>query len=168
MENNHLRLGVVQIDSRVGDVAGNLKHAGDLVEEAANQGAQLVLLPELMPSGYTLTEEIWNYAEPFYGPTVGWLTQIAKRLHVYLGTSFLEVEGEDFYNTFALASPQESRHRLPWRLISTLREAGRMLLKRNWDGLVWGFASRTLYMRGLKIYSRLLSTWYCSPRRQAG
>jgi N-carbamoylputrescine amidase len=106
MEKKHLLLGVVQIDSCVGDVSGNLKHAGDLVEEAANQGAQLVLLPELMPSGYTLTEEIWDYAEPFYGQTVGWLTQAARQLHIYLGTSFLEVEGEDFYNTFALASPQ--------------------------------------------------------------
>jgi N-carbamoylputrescine amidase len=100
----HLRIGVVQIDCRVGDVRGNLAHAGELVETAHQQGAQIVLLPELMPSGYTLTEEIWDYAEPFSGPTVAWLTRTAKRLDIYLGTSFLEADGEDFFNTFALAS----------------------------------------------------------------
>jgi N-carbamoylputrescine amidase len=101
----HLRIGVVQMDCRVGDIRGNLAHAGELVETTLQQGAQIVLLPELMPSGYTLTEEIWDYAEPFSGPTVAWLTHTAKRLNIYLGTSFLEADGEDFFNTFALASP---------------------------------------------------------------
>jgi N-carbamoylputrescine amidase len=105
MNTKLLRIGVVQMDSCVGDIPGNLAHAGALVETAASQGAKIVLLPELMPSGYTLTEAIWDCAEPFFGPTVTWLTQTAKRLDLFLGTSFLEVEGEDFYNTFALASP---------------------------------------------------------------
>lgn len=105
METKYVRVGVVQMDSRVGDVPGNLAHAGDLVETAARQGAQIVLLPELMPGGYTLTEAIWDCAEPFYGPTVTWLTSTARRLKLYLGTTFLEAAGEHFYNTFALASP---------------------------------------------------------------
>lgn len=101
-----LRVGVVQMDCHVGDIQGNLAHAGELVETAHQGGAQVVLLPELMPSGYTLTEEIWDYAEPFAGPTVAWLTHTAKQLNLYLGTSFLEADGEDFFNTFALASPE--------------------------------------------------------------
>ncbi len=105
MESRHLRIGVVQIDCKVGDVSGNLAHAGQLVAEAARQGAQIVLLPELMPSGYTLTEAIWDCAERFDGPTVGWLAHTAKQHHIFIGTTFLEVEGEHFYNTFALASP---------------------------------------------------------------
>jgi N-carbamoylputrescine amidase len=105
MQTRHLRMGVVQIDCQVGDVPGNLAHAGELVAEAARQGAQIVLLPELMPGGYTLTEAIWDCAERFNGPTVGWLTQTAKQRHIFVGTSFLEVEGEHFYNTFALAAP---------------------------------------------------------------
>ena len=58
-----------------------------------------------MSSGYTLTEAIWDSAEPFNGPTVFWLTRLARQWNTYIGTSFLEAEGEDFYNTFALASP---------------------------------------------------------------
>lgn len=105
METKTIRIGVVQIDCQAGDVSGNLVHAGGLVEEAAHQGAQLVLLPELMPSGYLLTEAIWDCGEPFFGPTINWLTGIAKHLNLYAGTSFLEVDGEDFYNTFALVAP---------------------------------------------------------------
>jgi N-carbamoylputrescine amidase len=100
-----LRIGVVQLDCQAGQVQENLSHAAGLVERAAQEGAQLVLLPELMPSGYFLTEEIWDCAEPWSGPTCSWLASLARRLGIYVGTSFLEAEGEDFYNTFALAAP---------------------------------------------------------------
>jgi len=106
MKSTYLRVAAVQIDSQPGRVQENLRHAADLVEMAVQQDAQLVLLPELMPSGYLLTEEIWDCAEPWDGPTCSWLTSLAKRLGIYLGTSFLEAEREDFYNTFALATPE--------------------------------------------------------------
>lgn len=108
MEPRHVNIAVVQVDSEVGNVSANLEHAGELVNVAAQQGAEIVLTPELMSCGYTLTEEIWNYAEPFDGPTVAWLTRLAKQLHVFLGSSFLEANGEDFYNTFTLAAPDGS------------------------------------------------------------
>ena len=105
METKHINIGVVQIDCEVGNVSANLEHAGGYVQAAARQGAQIILTPELMPCGYTLTEEIWCYAEPFDGQSVAWLTRLAKQFNIFLGTSFLEVDGEDFYNTFALAAP---------------------------------------------------------------
>jgi len=108
METRHLNIGVVQIDSEVGNVSANLEHAEELVNAAARQGAQIVLTPELMPCGYTLTETIWNSAEPFDGQTVVWLKRLAKQLNIFLGTSFLESAGEDFYNTFVLAAPDGS------------------------------------------------------------
>jgi N-carbamoylputrescine amidase len=101
-------MGVVQMDSEVGNLSANLEHAGELINAAARQEAQLVLTPELMPCGYTLTEAIWNYAESFDGRTVAWLSRLAKQLHIFLGTSFLEVAGEDFYNTFVLVAPDGS------------------------------------------------------------
>jgi N-carbamoylputrescine amidase len=108
MEKRSLNIGVVQIDSEVGNISANLEHASKLVNTAARQGAQIVLTPELMPCGYTLTETIWDYAEPFDGRTVAWLRQFAKQLKIFLGTSFLEACGEDFYNTFVLAAPDGS------------------------------------------------------------
>jgi N-carbamoylputrescine amidase len=105
MNARSLRVGAVQVDCQPGQWQANLSHAAPLIETAAQQGAQIVLLPELMPSGYCLTEAIWDSAEPFDGRTVGWLTGLARRLGIYLGTTFLEADGEDFYNAFVLAAP---------------------------------------------------------------
>lgn len=101
-----IRVAAVQMNCHPGKVAHNLAHAEAMVASAAEQGATLVLMPELMPSGYMTTEEIWNSAETIDGQSVKWLLSAAKRFRIYLGFSFLEAEGEDFYNSFVLASPE--------------------------------------------------------------
>jgi N-carbamoylputrescine amidase len=91
--------------SQDGQIAANLERALTLVEQAASAGAQLILLPELMPTGYACNPEMWDGGEPYQGPTVRWLKKHAGRLGAYLGTSFLEADGEDFFNTFVLMTP---------------------------------------------------------------
>lgn len=98
-------VAAVQMNCQPGEVEKNLAHAETMITDAADQGAVLVLLPELMPSGYMATEEIWNSAESINGRSVKWLLSTAKNFGIYLGFSFLEAEGEDFYNSFVLASP---------------------------------------------------------------
>jgi len=100
-----VRVAAVQMESKNGLVEANLKHATPLVEQAARDGAKLVLLPEFMPTGYIFTTAIWDGGEPSNGLTVQWLKTNSKRLGVWLGTSFLEAEGEHFFNTFVLATP---------------------------------------------------------------
>jgi N-carbamoylputrescine amidase len=58
-----------------------------------------------MPTGYIFSTAIWDGAEPKGGLTVQWLCENSKRLNVWVGTSFLEADGEDFFNTFVLATP---------------------------------------------------------------
>jgi len=103
MVNRSIRAAAVQMICKNGAKKENLANATAFVNEAAEKGAQLILLPEFMPSGYKYTTEIWDSAETKEGPTVWWLKETAKRLGVFLGTSFLEAEGEHFFNTFALA-----------------------------------------------------------------
>lgn len=101
-----IRVAAVQMNCEPGKVGHNLAHAEQLIENAAAKGAMLVLLPELMPSGYIVAEGIWGYAETIKGNSVKWLLSTAKRLGIYLGFSFLEAEGEDFYNSFVLSGPE--------------------------------------------------------------
>lgn len=101
-----LRVAAIQMVSENGAPASNRSRGAAFVEEAARRGAELILLPELMPTGYLLCDAIWDAAEPTQGPTASWLRDQARRFGVYLGTSFLEADGEDFYNTFVLASPE--------------------------------------------------------------
>lgn len=106
MPTQTLRVAAVQLRSDVGETANNLQRAGELASQAAAQGARIVVLPELTPGGYILTEEIWNTAETMQGESMSWLKATAARLGIYLGMSFLEAEGPDFYNSFVLATPR--------------------------------------------------------------
>jgi N-carbamoylputrescine amidase len=106
MPAHRIKVAAVQLQCDVARTTTNLERAGALVEQAAGQGATVILLPELTPGGYVLTQELWDSAEPFNGISVPWLTRTARQLGVYLGTSFLEADGPDFFNTFVLATPR--------------------------------------------------------------
>jgi len=88
------------------DIDGNLKRATVFAEKAAEQGARLVLFPEFMPTGSYLYFDTWDSAEPPKGKTVQWLKSTSSRIGIWLGTSFLEADKADFYDTFVLTTPQ--------------------------------------------------------------
>ncbi len=94
------------MQSCLGNIQTNLNHALLFVEQAVTQGAQLVALPELAAPGYSMSDVIWNAGETYQGLTIHWLKETAKRLNIYLGIGFLEVDGADFYNSYALATSQ--------------------------------------------------------------
>ena len=100
-----LRVAAVQMPSRLAAIDENLALASTLAARAAGGGAGLVLFHELMPGGYAWDETAWSSAEPSNGQTARWLREIAGRLGIWAGTSFLEASGEDFWNTFVLAGP---------------------------------------------------------------
>lgn len=75
----NLRVAAVQAASLDGQATRNLDHAAPLVARAAQAGAELVLLPELYSSGFRMTREIWQAAEPMDGPTVCWLRAVSKQ-----------------------------------------------------------------------------------------
>jgi len=100
-----LTLAAAQITCQDGSISENLDRATGMAKQAHEQGAQLILFPEFMPQGYRLTPELWDAGEPFDGPTTRWLSETARTLGIYIGTSFLEASGGHFFNTFALADP---------------------------------------------------------------
>eukprot|EP00457_Paulinella_chromatophora_P008808 gb/GEZN01008855.1/.p1 GENE.gb/GEZN01008855.1/~~gb/GEZN01008855.1/.p1 ORF type:complete len:399 (-),score=33.02 gb/GEZN01008855.1/:158-1354(-) len=92
------------------DSASAFRHATAGVEEAVGKGAKIILLPELYFTGYSFQcEELWPRGELLRnGPTVSWLQAQCVRHRVCIGTSCLEVEGLDFFNTFVLIGPSGS------------------------------------------------------------
>jgi N-carbamoylputrescine amidase len=104
-ERARITLAAVQARSQPGQVAANLEHAEPMVEQAAAQGARLVVLPELFSCGYVPNRAVWDYAEPGDGPTSRWLAATAGRLGIYLGAGGAETDGTDFFSVFILAGP---------------------------------------------------------------
>jgi N-carbamoylputrescine amidase len=103
-----LRVAAVQMHTVLGQTTANLAHATPLVEQAAHEGAEAIVLPELAASGYALSLVLWGAAERRDGTTVHWLQATAQRLGAYLGIGFVEADGEDLYNTYALGAPDGS------------------------------------------------------------
>jgi len=100
-----LRIAAVQVESHDGAIAANLARAEPFVAEAAAAGAQLVLCPEFLAAGYVYDNAIWKSGERRGGPTEAWLARMAAQHRIHIGASYLEADGDDFFNTFALAAP---------------------------------------------------------------
>ena len=100
-----LRVAAVQYRARLGKPKENMAKVTTLVVAAARAGAEIVALPEMGISGYTLNKEIWNYSEPEGGPSEQWLQEIAEEHQMYLCAGLIQHEEYDFYNTYLVASP---------------------------------------------------------------
>jgi N-carbamoylputrescine amidase len=88
------------------DREANLAEAEHLVREAAAQGAQVILLPELFELPYFCTEQDakhFRHALPYEGhPAITRFSRVAAELNVVLPISFFERAGNVFYNTVAM------------------------------------------------------------------
>lgn len=88
------------------ELADNLATAERLVRQAAGQGAQIVLLPELFERPYFCQErqyDYYDYAKPVEeNDAVQHFIPIAKELQLVLPISFYEREGNNLYNSVAV------------------------------------------------------------------
>lgn len=83
----------------------NLEHAVTLINKAATNGAQLIILPECFNSPYD-TSCFPKYAESIPGHTSDMLAQTAKDNDVYIiGGSIPEIDNGKVYNTCPVFSP---------------------------------------------------------------
>lgn len=86
-------------------VEENLQHAEKLVREAAAQGAQIVLLPELWERPYFCQQrryDFYQYALPTEeNPAVQMGKRLAKELGIVLPISFFERDVNELYNSIA-------------------------------------------------------------------
>ena len=89
--------------------AENIDAVCDLVSQAAEQGAHIILPPELFSGPYfckTQEEEHFALARPTREhPSVIVMAKLAKQLGVAIPTSFFERDGAHFYNSVAMISP---------------------------------------------------------------
>jgi N-carbamoylputrescine amidase len=89
------------------DMKANIAKVEDLTREAARQGAQVVLPPELFQGIYFPTHQDPKWFETAYPvaehPCVLALAKLAKTLQVVIPISFFERDGPRYYNSVAVA-----------------------------------------------------------------
>ncbi len=99
----------VQMEPAIGAVAANIARSIELVEQAAAQGARLVVLPELANTGYMFESraEAHGLAEPVpEGPSSQAWIALARRLGIYLVAGIAERAGGRLYNSALVAGPE--------------------------------------------------------------
>ncbi len=106
-QDNRLTLAVIQCaldEGRELNVARIVGH----IREAAEQGANVILAPELFEGRYFCTKEdecFFEWARPLEeNETLDRLRALAKELGVVLPYSFFEKAGQAYYNSLAMVS----------------------------------------------------------------
>ncbi len=99
-------------------VAARLARAENLITQAAQAGAQLVVLPEVFNTGYEYTDDNYRLAEPLDGQTAMWMKKVAAQYGIHLAGTFLRSQDGEIYNTCLLVAPDNRTwhydKRFPW------------------------------------------------------
>jgi len=113
-----IRIATVQMDAMPAPVSERLKRAENILTQAAQVGAQLVILPELFNTGYTYADDNYELAEPLNGLTSTWMKAASARFGIHLAGTLMLLERGDIYNTMLLFSPSGQMWRYdknyPW------------------------------------------------------
>ncbi|MEH6702433.1 N-carbamoylputrescine amidase [Parasphingorhabdus sp.] len=92
-----------------GDEQANIYAVSGLIAEAAEQGAQIILPPELFAGPYfckTEDEALFALAQPLSESTpVLAMQKLAKQYGVAIPASFFERDGQHYYNSLAMINP---------------------------------------------------------------
>jgi predicted amidohydrolase len=98
---NTLTVSLAQISFQLGQPETNFERAAEWIAKAADRGSDLVLLPELWASGYDL--ENWQrYATTLEEGLFARLADLARSHEMAIGSSLLERDDGQAYNTFVL------------------------------------------------------------------
>jgi len=105
MKHRNVTVAAVQMRCSA-DPAENLRNAEQYIRQAAEKGAQIILLPELFERPYFCQErryDYYDYALPtLENPAVRRCMQLAAELQVVLPVSFYERDGNCLYNSVAM------------------------------------------------------------------
>ena len=104
-----LTIAALQLPLGSPDEGVNIAAVSALVEQAAAQGAQVVLPPELFSGPYFCQvedEALFALARPTTEhPSVRAMQTLAAKLKIAIPTSFFERDGPHYYNTMAMIGP---------------------------------------------------------------
>jgi predicted amidohydrolase len=102
-----MRVAVAQTEPRLGEKERNLEVCVARLEEAAQAGAALLVLPECAIPGYMFdsAQEALLFAEEIPGPSTEILEREARRLGAHVVCGLLERDGDVLRNAAVLVGP---------------------------------------------------------------
>ncbi len=105
-----VKIACCQMEPIVGNKSDNLKKSIQMIEEAASNGANLIVLPELCNSGYVFEtrEEAFELSEEIpSGESCKSWSKICKKLGVHIVAGINERAGDLLYNSSVVIGPND-------------------------------------------------------------
>jgi len=100
------RVAAIQVTSELYNSTANRAATNQAIQEAADAGANLVVLPELAISGYGIDRDgLLQACEPIDGPTVSQWSKIARARDIWVVGGLCESDGAELYNSAVLVGP---------------------------------------------------------------
>jgi len=104
--NRSFKLAMVQMYVEGGKLDLNLRHATERIEEAAKNGADIALLPEVLDLGWTHSSAL-EFAYPIPGgKTFNVLSEAASKNKIFVCAGIVEKDGDKTYNSAVLIDDQ--------------------------------------------------------------
>ncbi len=104
------RVAALQYEPTLGEKEKNIRDLLRLTEEAAQNDARLIVLPEMATTGYCWAsrEEIAPYTETLPGPSSELFQQLASQYGCFIALSLPEVDPDTdvYYNSVSLLGPE--------------------------------------------------------------
>ncbi len=107
MEDIKIKIAALQMESVIGDVYANHKKLVELLDKhAGGKCFDVLILPEVWTVGWECSEFIKSAEETSDSKTISLLSNLAQKYNTYiLGGSFIEKEGNAYYNTCPVINP---------------------------------------------------------------
>ena len=105
---SEVRIASIQMEPEFGNKQANLEKTLRMIHEAADNGAQIIVLPELCNTGYMFNSraEAFSLAEEIpSGTTVQAWIKVAQERNLYIAAGITELDGNDLYNSAAFVGP---------------------------------------------------------------
>ena len=99
------------------DKSANIAKADAMVREAAANGANIILLPELFEGYYfckDMDQKYFDWAKPRENhPMIEHFSSVAKELNIVLPISYFERDGERYFNSLVMINSGGTLQTLP-------------------------------------------------------
>lgn len=104
-----IKLALAQIEAKRENKRENLRKIQEFTNKAKNQGANLIIFPELSLTGYVMRDQVYEMAETLPGPSSRIIQDLAKEtgLHIIFGMPELSERAKaTIFNTAVLVGPK--------------------------------------------------------------
>jgi len=151
---NSLRLSLIQTKLYWEDIAKNLSHFDQLIDQI--DSTDLILLPETFSTAFSMNSK--TLAEPMNGLAVSWLKNKAKSIKTAIGGSIIITENGKIYNRFIVCKEDgellfyDKRHLFRMGEEDRHFSPGKQLLDFNLKG--WNIRPQICYDLRFPVWSR--------------